>query len=233
MGRKSRQAGQLVLDLPLRPALGAEDFIVSDSNREAVRMIDAWPAWPAPALVLAGPAGSGKTHLANVWRLRLEAALAEAADIDEESATRLAGGRGAVIENADRAIGSERALFHLMNLAREHGFNLLITGRTPPGEWSVALPDLRSRLRAAPVIRIAAPDESLLANVLVKLLYDRQLAATPAAISYLARHMERSMEAAIRVVDAIDRQLWSAPGEITREVARRALAELAGSEGEA
>ena len=216
-------AHQLVLDLPHRSALGFEDFIVSSSNQAAVRVIDGWPRWPHPWLVLAGPAGSGKTHLANVWRERSGARIVPAAGLANDDAVRLAQGLAIAVEDADRGIGSQQALFHLMNLTREQGFSLLITGRSPPGEWTIELPDLRSRLRACPVAVLGEPDENLLLAVLVKLLDDRQLPATPAAVAYLARHLERSMATALAVVEELDKVLWDKPGEITREVARRAL----------
>ena len=216
---------QLVFDLPHRAALGSEDFIVSASNEAAVKLVDAWPAgWPQPSVVVvAGPAGSGKTHLANVWRQQANAALIAAAALDDTAVARLGAERAIAVEDADRGIASERALFHLINLAREQGLSLLITGRTAPGEWTVTLPDLRSRLRACPVAQLGEPDEHLLLAVLVKLLHDRQLPSTPAAIGYLARHLDRSMASALAVVDALDKLLWDKPSEITREVARRAL----------
>ena len=219
-------ARQLVLDLPHQSASGIEDYVVSASNETAKRLIDAWPAWPHATIVLVGPQGSGKTHLANVWRQRTGGRVLNAGNLTDGDAQLLTGARPIVCEDADRGISSERALFHLMNLARELGGNLLVTGRTPPGEWTVTLPDLRSRLRACPVVELGAPDEILLRSVLVKLLHDRQLPATPAAVAYLARHLDRSTAAALAVVEAIDRLLWDKPSEITREVARRALAEV-------
>ena len=219
------KAQQLVFDLAHRTALGQEDFIVSGSNAAAVKLIDSWPdGWPRPSVaVVAGPAGSGKTHLANVWRSRSNAAVVAATALDDAATVNLAAHRAIAIEDADRGIGSERALFHLLNLSREHGISLLMTGRTPPGEWSIALPDARSRLRAAPLALLGEPDEHLLLAVLVKLLHDRQLPATPAAVGYLARHLDRSMAQALAVVEALDKLLWDKPSEITREVARRAL----------
>jgi chromosomal replication initiation ATPase DnaA len=157
------KARQLVFDLSHRSALGAEDFTLSPSNEQAVRVIDSWPQWPHPSMVLVGPEGSGKTHLANVWRQVSAAETIVAAELVDGTA--LTEARAIVIEDADRGIGSERALFHLMNLAREHGGTLLITGRTPPGDWTVTLPDLRSRLRACPVVQLGEPDESLLGLV--------------------------------------------------------------------
>jgi chromosomal replication initiation ATPase DnaA len=218
------KAQQLVFDLPHHSAHGGEDFMPSPSNDAAKRVIDSWPAWPHPSMVLVGPEGSGKTHLANVWRQMAGALAIPASDLTDGHT--LAEVRTIVVEDADRGIGSERALFHLMNLAREHAGNLLITGRTPPGDWTVTLPDLRSRLRACPVIPLGEPDEGLLGMVIVKLLHDRQLPATPAAVAYLSRHLDRSMAAAIAVVGVIDKLLWDKPSEITRDVARRALAEI-------
>lgn len=220
----TNQARQLVFDLPHRPASGLEDFMVSASNAAAVRVIDSWPRWPHPSMVLVGPKGSGKTHLANVWRQAAAAHQIGAGELAD--GTTLTEQRSIVIEDADRRIGSERALFHLMNLAHEHGGHLLITGRTAPGDWTVMLPDLRSRLRACPVVQLGEPDEDLLRSVLVKLLHDRQLPATPAAVAYLARHLDRSMAATLAVVEAIDKLLWDKPSDITREVARRALAAI-------
>jgi chromosomal replication initiation ATPase DnaA len=224
-------ARQLVLDLPHRPAFGREDFIVSESNEAAERIVGAWPDWPHPVLVVAGPGGSGKTHLVNVWRNLASAAVIGAAALDDAAVTAAAGSRALAVEDADRGIGSEQALFHLMNLSREQGLSLLITGRASPGEWTITLPDLRSRLRACPVAVLGEPDENLLLAVLVKLLHDRQLPATPAAVSYLARHLDRSMASALAVVGALDGLLWDKPSEITRDVARRALT-MIGKAGE-
>lgn len=220
------RADQLVLDLPLRPALGAEDFIVSASNAEAVKMIDRWPHWPAPALILCGPAGSGKTHLGHVWRMVSAARLIKAAGLTEELALELAAGRGALVESVDTELGSETALFHLLNLAKEQGFHVLITARKLPGKWRIALPDLRSRVRSFPVAEIGLPDENLLRAVLVKLLGDRQLPATPHGVNHLVRHMDRSMEMALLLVEEIDRMLWTQPGPVTRSVAAKALARV-------
>jgi chromosomal replication initiation ATPase DnaA len=224
------RARQLVFDLPHRSALGLEDFMVSASNEAAVRVIDSWPAWPHPSMVLTGPEGSGKTHLATVWRDMAGARSIAAADLVD--GTSLTEQRTIVIEDADRGVGSETTLFHLMNLAREQGGNLLITGRSAPGDWTVTLPDLRSRLRACPVIQLGEPDESLLGLVLVKLLHDRQLPATPSAVAYLSRHLDRSMASAMAVVAAVDKLLWDKPSELTRDVARRALAEIGKSDEE-
>jgi chromosomal replication initiation ATPase DnaA len=214
---------QLVLDLPHRPALGEEDFLVSASNALAVAEIDRWPDWPHPVLVLAGPAGSGKSHLANVWRLRSGADVIAAARIGDAYVRGRKAGQPVLLEDIDRGEGDERAMFHLLNLSREGSFHILVTARTLPGEWQIALPDLRSRLRSAPVAVINAPDDALLKAVLVKLFTDRQLAVEPHVIQHIAVHMERSMEAANRIVGEIDRRSLQAKRRVTRAIAAEAL----------
>lgn len=221
---------QLVLDLPHRPALEAEDFIVSNSNTAADEMIHRWPEWPGYGLVITGSEGSGKTHLAHVWRLRSGAALVPAQDLSSADAAELATSGGVAVEDVDAGAFDERALFHLLNLAREQQFNVLLTARTPPGAWDITLPDLRSRARSLPVVAIEPPDDELLTAVLVKLFADRQIPATPAAVRHLARHMERSMQFALQLVHKIDTRVWSTSREVTRELARAVLSEMQGDD---
>ncbi len=177
---------QLVLDLAHRQALGAEDFLVSRSNAAAVELIDRWPDWPHPACVVVGPEGAGKSHLANVWRLRSGASHVGARLLSDAAVAAAAERSAIVVEDLDRGIGEERALFHLLNRARESALSVLLTSRSAPGDLAVDVPDLRSRLRALPVVELHAPDEALLKAVLVKLFCDRQLNVEPAVIDYLA-----------------------------------------------
>lgn len=217
---------QLVLDLSHRQALGEEDFLVSRSNAAAVELIDRWPAWPHPACVVVGPQGSGKSHLANVWRLRSGAGLVGAAGLSDPLVAALPDGACVVVEDLDRGVGNEQALFHLLNRARESRLSVLLTSRGAPGELAVGIPDLRSRLRALPVAALDLPDEALLKAVLVKLFCDRQLNVEPAVIDYLSLRMERSMEAASRVVAAVDRLALATHRKVTRPLAAEALADL-------
>jgi chromosomal replication initiation ATPase DnaA len=215
---------QLVFDLPHRAAFEAEDFLVSDSNRAAVEIIDRWPDWPHAALIVTGPAGAGKSHLGNVWRLRSGATLIHASQADDVAIAAHPVAKGAVIEDADRGIKSEQALFHLLNMAREHKFNVLLTARTQPGEWSVTMPDLRSRLRSAALVVIEPPDDALLRSVLVKLFSDRQISVEPRILEHMSVHMERSMEAAVALVEEIDRRSLQAQRKVTRALVSEVLA---------
>jgi chromosomal replication initiation ATPase DnaA len=223
-------ANQLTLDLALPPPTYArEDFVVSAGNREALAWLDRWPDWPAPALALSGPAGSGKTHLGRIWAARASAALIEGADLEGKSIldlTALSTETSAiVVEHAERA--PERALFHLYNLMRErHGYLLLIA-EAPPAHWRIALPDLASRLRAAPAVAVAPPDDELLGSIILKQLADRQLHAGAGVVQYLVSRMERSGEAARHVVAALDRRALVERREIDRRLAADVLDEFA------
>ncbi len=214
--------GQLILDLPHRPALGAEDFLISRSNQAAADIVDRWPDWPHHSLVVVAPPGSGKTHLANVWRLKSGAARLEAQALGEADVVRAKG--ALVVEDLHAGVADERALFHLLNLVREHKLSMLLTSRAAPGELTVALPDLRSRLRALPLVTIAPPDEALLKAVLVKQFADRQLSVEPHLIAYIALHMEQSMEAAAAIVADIDRAAMASHRKVTRALAAEVLA---------
>lgn len=222
----ARGPQQLTLDLPHRSATGAEDFLVSGSNEAAVAAIDAWPQWREPALALVGPAGAGKSHLVAVWAARSGARGVEARLLDERAIAAAIEIGALAIEDADRGIGDERVFFHILNLARETRVQVLITTRAAPGEIAIGLPDLRSRMRALPVVRISAPDEPLLRGLLVKLFSDRQLEVPPHVVEHVARHMERSTEAAARIVDEIDRMSLAAKRPVTRALAGEAMAHL-------
>lgn len=224
MGARERQ---LVLDLPQRQALAREDFLVSESNAVAVAMIDGWRQWPSHCAVLVGPPGSGKTHLVEVWRQLSGARRISAVELEESKVPELLGLSAAAIEDAPGPALNERALFHLLNLARQTAGKVLLTSELPPVSWAVALPDLRSRLRAAPTATIGAPDDGLLRGVLVKLFADRQLSVDEGVISYLVRRMPRSLHAARQIVAAIDEAALVSKSDITRAFAAKTLAALA------
>jgi chromosomal replication initiation ATPase DnaA len=222
----TRPSRQLVLDLPHRAALAAEDFLVSGANRAAADIVDRWPDWPLASLMVVAPPRAGKSHLANVWRLKSGAARLYAPTLDEGDVDKAMG--ALLIEDLHGGIGDERVLFHLLNLVGERKLSMLLTSRVPPGELSVRLPDLRSRLRALPLVTIAPPDEALVRAVLVKHFSDRQVAVEPHVVSHIALHIEQSMEAAARVVAEIDRAAMASHRKVTRALASEVLARLSG-----
>ena len=222
---------QLTLDLAVPPpTYGRSDFVPSEGNREALAWIDRWPDWPAPALALNGPAGSGKTHLGRIWAEQAKAHALDGADLDGKNMadlTALSEANAALlVDHAERA--PERALFHLYNLMRERRGHLLLVSELPPARWRIALPDLASRLRAAPAVAVAPPDDELLGSIILKQLADRQLHAGPGVVHYLVSRMERSAEVARRLVAALDRRALAERREIDRRLAADVLAELSG-----
>jgi chromosomal replication initiation ATPase DnaA len=199
-------AEQLAFPLPRREARGREAFFVSPANALAVRQIEGWRAWPQGKLVLTGPEGSGKTHLAHVWAALVGARIVAALALAPADIPSLAEGP-VVLEDADRIAGhasTETALFHLHNLALANGQPLLFTARKPPAQWHLSLPDLQSRMAATATAALEPPDDALLTAVLVKLFADRQIAPPPRLIDYCLRRMDRSFAAAQRLVAALD-----------------------------
>jgi chromosomal replication initiation ATPase DnaA len=215
--------GQLAFDLPHRAALGAEDFLVSDCNLAAVKLIDAWPDWRAPVQLLVGPPASGKTHLVRVWQGRSGAVALDPAHLGIALLDRLVAGSAIVVEDADRAGYDEKTLFHVLNLAREKRLFVLLTARTGPNRWDTGLPDLASRLSAVPVTEIGEPDEALLRTVMLKQFADRQLAIDPKVLEFLALRIDRSLEAAAAAVEAVDQVALRSGRKITRQLVAEAL----------
>ena len=213
---------QLPLDLGHRPALGRADFLVAPCNAEAIAWLDRWPHWPAPALALYGAAGSGKTHLAHVFAARAAATNIDPAQLKTERVPALLGdAAAAIVDDADRA--AAKPLLHLYNLLAERRGHLLVVAHRPPARWRIGLADLRSRLRAAPAVAVAPPDEALIAAVLVKLFADRQLAVGEEVVAYLALHLERSFAAAGDAVAALDTAALAERRRITVPLVRRVL----------
>lgn len=211
---------QLPLDLPVRSAMGAADFVVSDSNRDAVAWLDRWPDWPGAALAIYGPAGCGKTHLAHVWLERVRQGGGTARFLEAGGLERLPDREHMILDGIRLP---EEHLFHLINHVRAKALSLLILDRDPPARWSVRLPDLASRLAALSAVAVLPPDDGLLAAVLTKHFVDRQVEVAPEVIGYLVRHIERSFVAAATVARTLDRAAMARGSAITVKLAREML----------
>jgi chromosomal replication initiation ATPase DnaA len=227
---KRQRAEQLPLALTHDAATGRDDLLIAEPVSAAVAIIDAWPHWPSPVVILTGPAGSGKSHLASIWREK-SGAIAIHPKAGADAAMQAAAGP-VLFEDADRCGFDENALFHVINSVKENRTSLLMTARLWPMSWSVSLPDLRSRLKAATVVEIGEPDEDLLGQVIIKLFADRQLNIDDRIVAYIVQRMERSMEAAQGVVDRLDRLALARGTRITRTLAAEVMESLARNEGD-
>ena len=221
-------AGQFALDLGFSPALGRDDFVAAPGNEVALGWIDRWPGWPRGGLALYGAPGSGKTHLAHIWRAASGAVLLDAAALEAGEPPELLGAaRACALDLAAEPSGpAEARLLHLYNLLDQRGGHLLIAARRAPARWPVALADLRSRLATLPAVELGAPDERLMEALLVKQFADRQLAVRPAVVRFIVARMERSCTAARTLVAAIDQASLLARREVTIPLAREVLGVL-------
>ena len=210
---------QLALALGHEESLAREDFLEGPSNATALNMLEAWPDWPAPVVTLVGPEGSGKSHLAAIWAEASGARVMAGRALAETSPPMALATGALVIEDLEAGGFDEASLFHMLNLAREEGAFILLTARKPPSGWNVGLRDLASRLRAAPVVALEAPDDALLRSVIVKLCADRQLAADEALVSYLASRIERSFGAMRAAVELLDREALRQQRAVNRSLA--------------
>jgi chromosomal replication initiation ATPase DnaA len=219
----SVQPRQLALALPHAESLSRDDFLEGPANAAALALIDSWPDWPNRIMLLAGPEGSGKSHLAAIWA---ENAGARSTTARALTATAVPGAlaTGAlVVEDLNPSGFDERALFHLMNLAREDQAFVLITARVPPAAFQVDLRDLRSRLRAVPVVTLLPPDDQLFRALIVKFCADRQLNVDETVVSYLVTRIERSFAAARQAVELLDTEALRLGRPVTRALAAELL----------
>jgi chromosomal replication initiation ATPase DnaA len=208
---------QFLLPLPVRVAMGAADFVVSESNRDAVAWLDRWPEWPGSILAIHGPAGCGKTHLAHVWQMRSHAIFLDVHDLALPSGEANMILEGAVPGGSQKA---EEDLFHLINHVRSRGLSLLLLDREAPARWRVGLPDIANRLAGLPSIGVETPDDALLGAILRKHFSDRQIRVTPEVIAYLVRRMERSFAAAEQIAAKLDQMAFSRSAPISIKLAR-------------
>lgn len=221
---------QLPLDLAHEEARSRDDLIVAQANEYAVALIESWPDWPGPVVVLAGPSGSGKSHVAEIWRAETGAVEVSPSAIGAD-AIAAAESAPILIDNADEPGLDETGFFHLINAVKAARGHLLLTARRFPAGWGVKLPDLLSRLKAAAMVEIHEPDEALLSGVIVKLFSDRQIVIEPHVVQFIVRRMERSLSTAQMLVDLLDQAALERKARITRALAAEVLTAIDGGDG--
>ena len=216
---------QLALALPHADNFAREDFLAGPSNAAALALVEQWPDWPARIAALVGPPGSGKSHLAAIWAGASGARFLSGRALGAAQPPGALATGALVLEDLEPGDTDERALFHLLNLARQEEAYVLLTARTAPAGWPIGLADLASRLRAMPVVTLSSPDDALWRAVLIKLFADRQLMVDEALVSYLATRLERSFAGARAAVDTLDREALRLKRPVTRALAAEVLKE--------
>ena len=214
---------QLALALPHAESLSRDDFLEGPANAAGLALVDSWPEWPNRVMLLVGPEGSGKSHLAAIWAEQAGARSISAHALDPAAVPGALATGALVVEDLNSAAFDERALFHLLNLAREDDAFVLITARVPPSTFQIELRDLRSRLRAVPTVSLLPPDDQLFRALLIKFCADRQLIADESLVSYLTTRIERSYAAARRAVELLDTEGLRLGRPITRALAAELL----------
>ncbi len=229
---QNNKPSQIPLSFEITPSKGRDDLIVSQSVQGAITMIDQWPNWPSHLVVLAGPTGSGKSHIAHIWQQKSDAKLV-ALHNNTGDLVDLVKTTPVLIENIDQLLASSQAdetqLFHLLNAAKEAGSFVLMTARSWPASWQVGLPDLASRIKAATIVEISEPDENLLTQVIFKLFADRQVEIDEKTVNYLVMRMERSLAVASNIVEAMDELALSKKTPVSRSIAAEVLAKFENS----
>jgi chromosomal replication initiation ATPase DnaA len=217
------QPRQLAFALPHAESLTRDNFLEGPANAGGLALIDSWPEWPNRIMLLIGPEGSGKSHLAAIWADQAGARSTSARALTAASVPGALATGALVVEDLNPPDFDERALFHLMNLAREDEAFVLITARVPPSVSQIELRDLRSRLRAVPTVSLLPPDDALFRALIVKFCADRQLAVDESVVGYLATRIERSFAAARRAVELLDSEALRLGRPVTRALAAELL----------
>jgi len=214
---------QLAFVLPHEESFTRDNFLEGPANANALALIEAWPEWPSRTMWLAGPDGAGKSHLAAIWAEASGARITAGRALDPANVPGALATGALVVEDLSPGNFDERALFHLLNLAREEAAFVLMTAREVPTAFEIELKDLRSRLRALPVVSLLPPDDQLFRALIVKLCADRQLAVDEAVVGYLANRIERSYAAARDTVALLDREALRLGRPVTRAFAAEVL----------
>jgi chromosomal replication initiation ATPase DnaA len=217
------QPRQLAFALPHAESLTRDNFLEGPANEAALSLVDSWPDWPNRVMLLVGPEGSGKSHLAAIWAEQAGARSTSARSLTASTVPGALATGALVVEDLKPADFDERALFHLLNLAREDAAYILITARVAPSAYEIELRDLRSRLRAVPVVSLAPPDDLLFRGLIVKFCADRQLSIDETVVSYLATRIERSYAGARQAIDLLDTEALRLGRPVTRALAAELL----------
>lgn len=221
--------GQLVFNLPYGNSSTARDFFVAASNASAVGWLERYPNWPAAGLVMYGPKGVGKTHLARAWCDRVTGIRIEhRSDAQEYLAADCL--QPVVVDSADVICADEagaEAVFHIYQRLAASPAKMLLLANSPPQAWFMALPDLKSRVLALPTVEVTQPDDALCEALMVKYLADRGVGVAPEVLAYLQVRLPRDAEQLEKAMQALDLYALTQKKPISLPLARQWLQQWA------
>lgn len=191
---------QIPFDLAPPKAMSFDSFLTSECNQKILTHIKDWRNWPSPILLLIGESGTGKTHLGHAFVAQGD----KTGVIDD-------------IENSD-----EGELFSMMNLALTGEIDaLLLTTKTHPDNLTIAMPDLRSRLKNTPVLELPEPDDVLLEGITRHLFEDGGRVVSKDVVTYIVSRTARTVPALQKFVERLERQAQSDKSDMTKAFVSR------------
>ena len=207
---------QLSLNLKKKKIYEKDDFLVSNSNKEAYKLINSWPEWRSRKIIIFGDSGTGKTHLSKIWQNKTSAIILNLNKLKKIKFESFFQKKNIfIIENISSFFDKinkkeknnlEKKLLHFYNLIEEKKGCLLLTSLIAPKLWKISLPDLKSRILSSIAVKIKKPNDELLSSVLVKLFVDKQILIDKKIIKFIVYRSERSFANLENIVNKIDKQ---------------------------
>ena len=185
------ELNQLLLDFNYKTNFNEHDFYLSKSNSNAFNLINRWPEWDKKILNISGEKFSGKSHLANIFRVKSKALLIKGNNIDNSIFKSLKLHESIIIDDFEECT-EEKILYSIFNLIDQDSKYLLINSLNPINEVKFKLPDLASRSKNCLYAEIENPDDELLFAIILKNFSDRQIKIEKKIINFIISRIDRS-----------------------------------------
>ena len=195
---------QLAFKFPFKTKYYEHDYYVSSNNFSAYRLIESWPNWPDKWVNIYGPKGCGKTHLANIFKKKINSIYIKAENFSAyEIISKIENEKCLIIDNYKNNI-EEKEFYSVLNFLRQSNKYLIINSNLPIKKENVKLKDLRSRLGSFIDIGIDLPTDDLLRVIITKSFSDKQIDISPKVSEYIIKNIERSYEKVFKFIKEID-----------------------------
>ena len=185
------ELNQLLLDFDYKTNFNEHDFYLSKSNFNAFNLINRWPDWDKKILNISGEKFSGKSHLANIFKLKSKAFLIKGNEIDNSIFKSIKLHESIIIDDFEEC-NEEEILYSIFNLIDQDSKYLLINSLKPINEIKYRLPDLTSRSKNCLYAVIENPDDELLFAIILKNFSDRQIKIEKKIINFIISRIDRS-----------------------------------------